>query len=181
MVLLQIRAKRWPNLLLLVAALGLATAFVWIVFVSPPGGEASPDTVKVIFGFFTAVCLFLAYHFGRRLVSSPPVLELTDEGFTYEPAGVSTGLIRWADIHEVREETVRVGRGYIGRSPVALAVVLKDPDGYKERFPAVLRPLFDFREEETDTPLLLDPTDFGSAYARAKALMEERIRMAAGG
>ena len=106
---------------------------------------------------------------------------LDDQGFTYCPAGVSTGPIAWRDVTELRDITVTVGGSGYGPEPLpALAVVLRDPEAYHARFPALLRPLLQARQGLSGTSLVIDLNHLGPRRAEVRAAMEAHISRSQG-
>jgi hypothetical protein len=60
---------------------------------------------KIIFGFFYLITHFLVIVFGQRLFKGmPPIFIATEKGFSYEPAGISTGWVLWEDVAEVKRK-----------------------------------------------------------------------------
>lgn len=180
------RAPAWVHLAGLVPTVGLTSLMIYYAFLRQP--EVDPfgrsDELglgfKVMMGFFCLIGLILTGVFARRLVVNPAYFVLTDEGFSYAPGGVSTGLIRWSDIIELREEGVIEGTQVGPRVSAALAVVLRNPEQYIARFPRVLKPLFQLRAELNSSVLLLRIADFGRDYPVVRRMMEDRMRAVPG-
>ena len=177
MTRLVIRPSRWGYLPLAAAALFMASVFVGYLFFWEHGSEESPDVVATtVFAALTLACAFLTVHWTRAFFVNPATLELDDQGFTYCPAGVSTGPIAWRDVTELRDITVTVGgSGYGPERLPALAVVLRDPEAYHARFPALLRPLLQAREGLSGTSLVIDVTHLGPRRAEVRAAMQAHI------
>jgi hypothetical protein len=174
---LEIRPSRWPHLLLAAAALGMAALFTASLFVwEYPADEAPGVVPTVVFSLLTLVSAFLAVHWLRNVVRNAPVFTLDDEGFTYCPGGVSTGLIRWRDVVEIRDITVTVGGSGYGPEPqAAVGIVLRDPGAYLARFPAALQPLLQLRAGLSGTPLVLETASFGKRLPEVRRAMDEQL------
>ena len=139
---------------------------------------------KIAFGFFYVLAHFLVIVFGQRLVKGkPPVFVATEKGFSYEPAGISTGWILWQDIQEVRESSVLFGSG-VNNGPVLMPVLgikLINPEDYNT---AVYAPLlqrivnwgqqFNNYQTEGVGDILLRPQDFGNEYEKVRNLIKEK-------
>jgi hypothetical protein len=180
------RIPRWIHLACLVPTIGLTGLMAWVVFFRQPSDdpfnrvEEIDATGQIIFGFFVLVGVFMTGVFVYRLFRNPPYFILYEDGFEYSPGGVSTGLIKWSDIVELRDETVLDGGASgQGRSPVT-AVVLRNPGKYVERFPAVLRPLFAQRMQMNSSPILISQAEFGRDHDAILAIMRGQVAKARG-
>jgi hypothetical protein len=132
-----------------------------------------------VVGLGALVSLLLSVGFAYRALRNPPTLRFYEDGFEYSPAGVSTGLIRWSDVVELRDETVLVSLvGTPARRPVT-AVVLRNPDDYVRRFPAALRPLFAANRKLNSSPILIADGEFGPDHGAIMAIMRENVAKAA--
>jgi hypothetical protein len=170
------------HLVSLLFTIALTAFLVYFVFLRTPVSDGFGSTTevggdfKLIFGFFVLIGLFMTGVFAYRLVKRPAGFVMTDEGFEYSPGGVSTGLIRWGDILELREETVLTsGSGIAPASVSALAVVLRNPEEYIARFPAALKPLLALRSKMNSSALMLNPRDLGRDYAVIKGMMQDQV------
>lgn len=186
MTLYERRAPRWVHVACLIPTIALTAFMIHFVFLREPeidafGRSDELDlTFKVLFGFFCAIGVFMTGVFTYRIVRNPAYFTLTEEGFYYAPGGVSTGLIRWSDIVEIKEETVIEGTQFgPGYSP-AVAVVLRNPEEYIARYPQVMKPLFAVRGQLNSSPLMLRRADFGPDYAAIRQIMDEQVRQYAG-
>lgn len=185
MLLYEHRPARWPHAVAFLATLALVTIFVDLVILPeadllPLKTEEEIDPVgQVVFGFFTLIGLFLLGVFGYRFVRNPWTFRLTDEGFEYNPAGVSSGFIRWDEVVEIKPVPVKMNFGG-PRTLMVVGVVLKDPHSYVARHPAALGVLFDYRRYESGTPLVFQFREFGRDHDRVVALMQEQVARAAG-
>lgn len=185
-ILYERRAPVWVHLASLVPTVALTAFMIFFVFVRQPEVDAFGRSdelglgFKLVFGFFCVIGLFLTGVFAYRLVVNPAYFVLTDEGFSYSPGGVSTGLIRWSDIIELREEGVIEGTQVGPRVSAALAVILRNPEEYIARFPRVLKPLFQLRAELNSSVLLLRIADFGRDYPVVRQMMDDQLRAVPG-
>lgn len=186
MILYEQRPPRWVHAIFLLPALGLSVLFIDLVFL--PDRDLLPLTVEekfstleqVLFGAFTLIAVFMSGVLLYRLIRNPWTFRLTDEGFIYNPAGVSTGLIRWTDIVEIRDVPVTTQNSVVGgQAPLmTTGIILKDPHSYIARYPAALGVLFEFRKYDSGTPLVFQFKEFGRDHDKVIALMKEQVRRA---
>ena len=192
-IIWQKEAQKMPllGLLLFLVAVGFAVLFTLLVFfpqmiLNERVLQDVSSQEKLVVGLFFVLANFLVIVFGKRLFSrQPPIFVATAEGFCYEPAGISSGWIRWNDIEEVRETNVLAGsRLRNGPSTIpALGIRLKNPEAYNlAAFTPLMRKLVslsqDLRNYETDGvgDLLLDPVDFGNDYDHVKSIIKKYAR-----
>lgn len=183
MLLYEQRSPRWVHVVCLVPTIGLVALFTDLVFLPDVGllpleTEGEIDLMgKLIFGFFTFVGIFLIGVFSYRLVKNPWTFRMTDEGFEYNPAGVSSGFIRWEDVAEIKYVPVMTNRG--GPTQImTVGVILKDPHSYIARYPTALGALFEYRKYESETPLVFLYKEFGRDHDRVVAMMKEQVAKA---
>lgn len=136
--------------------------------------------VKIALTLASLVGAGLTLGFLYRLLKNPPCFLLYEDGFEYIPAGVSTGLIKFSDVVELRDETVLVNQvSTTGRNGVT-AVVLRNPEEYVRRFPAAMQPLLRARGKMNSSAILITHGEFGSEHDRILAMVRERVAKAAG-
>ena len=185
-VLYDHRAPRWVHAVALIPTIALTGFMTWFVFLQ----EHQPDafgrteeidlTGKFMFGFFVLIGVFLTGVFTYRLFANPPYFILYSDGFEYSPGGVSTGIIKWTDVEELRDETVLTSHGSGTARVAATAVVLRNPGEYMARFPAVLEPLFRIRMKMNSSPILITKGEFGREHEALLAIMREQVAKAKG-
>lgn len=176
------RSPRWPHFLSLLGAIILTAVAIRVLFFGLGEIESPLKTqawgLAVGVGAGGLVSLLLSIGFAYRWLRNPPTLRFYEEGFEYSPAGVSTGLIKWNDVVELRDETVLVSLvGTPARRPVT-AVVLRNPDDYLGRFPAALRPLLAANRKLNSSPILIAQGEFGPDHAAILAIMRENVAKA---
>ncbi len=179
------RSPRWPHFLSLLGAIILTAVAIRVLFFGL--GEIESPLKTQSWGLATGVgvgglvSLLLSVGFTYRWLRNPPTLRLYEDGFEYSPAGVSTGLIKWSDVVELRDESVLVSLvGTPSRRPVT-AVVLRNPDDYLDRIPAPLRPIFIVNRKLNSSPILIAAGEFGPDHGAILALMRENVAKARGG
>jgi hypothetical protein len=143
---------------------------------------------KIIFGFFYLITHFLVIVFGQRLFKGmPPIFIATEKGFSYEPAGISTGWVLWEDITEVRESEVLFGSG-VNNGPKLVPVIgikLINPEQYRASYAPLLQYVVNigqkFHNYQTEGvgDILLRPSDFGDQYENVLALFKSKVKFIA--
>lgn len=184
-VIYERRAPRWVHLACLVPTIALTGIMLWAAFLKENEPDAFGRTEEiglagqVAFGFFVLIGLFLIGVFAYRLFRNPPYFIMYENGFEYSPGGVSTGLIKWSDVVELRDETVVQGGGGYGpeRQPVT-AVVLRNPGEIIGRFPDPLQSLARARLQMNSSPVLITRGEFGRDHDAMLALMREQVAKA---
>jgi hypothetical protein len=189
MTRIELRPPRWIHIPFLLGDIVLLGVFWQVVFGDgfTEGDAFTPATetplgMKLTFGFFMAIGVFMFFVLLYRLIKSPAVLIADSEGLYLNPAGVELGRFKWSEIAEIKDAEVLgspTGRGGPRMMP-AVAIVLKDPQKYIDRFPKVMSPLFKFRQGEAGTPLLLEPSMFGTRYEEIVGAMRAAVARANG-
>ncbi len=163
------------GVVLLAAAL-LAAAFAYFLFVR----ERTNDDAgwRIGAGIALAGSVFMFVVSAVRLIRHRPYFILYEHGFEYSPGGVSTGIIRWTDVLELREETLMHGDGGFPARRGVTAVVLRNPEEYLARFPAVLRPLLQMRQAMNSSAILIPRGEFGGNDVALVKIMREQVAKA---
>ncbi len=184
---IELRPPRWIHVPFLLGDIVLLTVFYQVIFTDTysQGDAFTPDNplplgMKIVFGFFMAIGVFMFFVLSYRIIKAPPVLVMDSEGLYLNPAGVELGRFKWSEIEEIKLTEVvgsPTGRGGPRLMP-AVAVVLKDPQGYIDKFPKLMSPLFKFRNAEAGTPLLLEPSMFGKRYDEIVGAMQREVARA---
>lgn len=184
---IELRPNRWIHVPFLLGDIVLLAVFFQVVFGDGfSSGDAfsrpteTPLGMKLTFGFFMAIGVFMFFVLLYRIIKQPATLVLDSEGIYLNPAGVELGRYKWSEIADIQETEVvgsRTGRGGPRMLP-AIAIVLKDPQAYIDRFPKLLSPLFKFRQVETGTPLLIEPDMLGKRYDEIVGRMREEVAKA---
>ena len=122
-----------------------------------------------------------------RLVRNAPWFVLTERGFFYAPGDIAPGFVRWEHVTGLREtEIVATGRSGRAKATGVLAVGLRDPDRYFERYNPVLRALvrlgskLNAQQSGGAADILIDPTHFGERYPEIRARMQALHAQATG-
>lgn len=137
----------------------------------------------LVFWLFYGIAHFLLVAFFLRAVRNRAFFVLTTKGFLYEPGDVSPGLIRWEDVSEIKEvELLSSSTSFSGPGVrTALAVALKDPAKYNQRYTPLLGLLnwllTKFIRYQTGGPgdIVLSADDFGMRYGEVKSRMMDGV------
>jgi hypothetical protein len=140
---------------------------------------------KIIFGFFYLITHFLVIVFGQRLFKGmPPIFIATEKGFSYEPAGISTGWVLWEDVAEVKESEVFFGSG-VNNGPKLVPVIgikLINPEQYSVSYAPLLQQVIKigqkFHNYQTEGvgDILIKPSDLGDQYENVLALFKSKTK-----
>ena len=140
---------------------------------------------KIIFGFFYLITHFLVIVFGQRLFKGmPPIFIATEKGFSYEPAGISTGWVLWEDITEVRESEVLFGSG-VNNGPKLVPVIgikLINPEQYRASYAPLLQYVVNigqkFHNYQTEGvgDILIRPADLGDDYEKVVGIFKSKCK-----
>jgi len=105
MTTFEIRPKIVPNLIVIALTLSLMGITTWAIFfkADDPLEPKGPGLIiPAIIGPIGCAVLYFAV---KTIILRPPVIRIDQDGFEYNPGGVSTGLITWSDIDDIREVT----------------------------------------------------------------------------
>lgn len=117
---------------------------------------------------------FLVLNFGWRFIKAPVVFRMDDEGIIYNPAGVSTGLIRWDEIENVEESTITVydnGTAYVN----VLAISLKDAEAFRKRYNILFQKALQLGEKRYHASVLIEPAVLGKKYETVKTEIKRKV------
>ena len=169
---LQIKRKILPDLVVVLATLLLMGVVGWAFFLKE---EPIPLAGPAIFIFFIIggiglVVLFFAF---KMIIRRPAIITINQEGFEYNPGGVSTGFISWTNVAEVKEVIVRTDNQG-SSSPMwetTLGIRLKDPIPFRNQYHSIIRGLMNENEKMYDADIFFRLTDFGKQVDEVKTLM----------
>lgn len=171
---IEIRPKRISYLVPLPFILLLMFLFYKYAIVN--SGEGN-DKVFFIAGIFVvAVGAFLTGYFALQFFRNPAILKADDQGFEYNPAGVSLGFIPWKDVSGFEEVMVKVVRGDVPTYEQALAIILKDPEQYRKRFTKPARLLMATSEKINKGTILIEHASMQGRYEEFKELLTQQTR-----
>lgn len=164
MTTFEIRPKTAVNVIAIVLTLFLMGITAWAIFgkTEDPLELAGPGLI--IPAIIVPLGCVVIYFALKAIILRPPVIRIDEQGFEYNPGGVSTGLIPWAHIEDILEVDVRTTRGD-QMGPVvetALGIRLKDPETYRNQFNPVIRKLMELNEKMYEVDILFRLSDFGT-------------------
>ncbi|RYY96299.1 MAG: hypothetical protein EOO11_13815 [Chitinophagaceae bacterium] len=170
---IEIRPNRYLYLIPIVLALGLIFLFVYFTLFNPEGDEL-PAMMYVMTGFMVLVGGFLCIKLAGRFLKNEALLRIDDEGIESNEGGITSGLIRWSEIREVREIEIP-WNGRASRTQTVLAVYLHDPEKQRSRYNPALRALTNFAGELMGASVLLTKSLLGNEYNRAVQAIRSKV------
>ncbi len=171
---IEIKAKRISYLVPLPFILLLMFLFYKYAIVN--SGEGNDKVFFIVGIFVVGVGAFLAGYFTLQFFRNPAILRANEQGFEYNPAGVSLGFIPWKDVSGFEEVMVRVVRGDVPTHEQALAIILKDPEQYRKRFTKPVSLLMAASEKINKGTILIEHASMQGRYEEFKALLEQQTR-----
>ena len=168
----EIKYNRFAYLITVPFILLLMGLFYW--FVLRPESVVEDRMFYYVAIGVQVVGAFLVFQCIRQFIKSPVIFRMDQEGFEYNPAGVSSGLVRWKEIDSVRETAITTMSGNAPGKTKVLAVKMKDPKAYRSRYNAVLRGALALSEEFNDATVLIEPAALGKQYDEIKEIMIRR-------
>ncbi|RYY89852.1 MAG: hypothetical protein EOO15_04930 [Chitinophagaceae bacterium] len=168
---IQIKSNRLVYLIPIPICIGLMYAFYWALFESPDKAEGQ-GFLKVVAVFVFLAGTFLIYMSIRHLLKPPVLFEMNDDGILLNEGGVSSGLIKWEEIREVKETMVPTSRR--GQLVPVLAVFLNDGVVRKQRYNALLQSVANLAGAVSGTPFYITPSILGKQYEAVKLELQKR-------
>jgi hypothetical protein len=173
---IEIRPNRFAYLIPIPFVLFLMWIFYWFTIAEP--NENFTGAVKiflVVTVFVEAVGLFLTAYFFKQFLKPPVIFRMDDEGVVYNPAGVSTGLIRWEEISDVNEVNISqvVPNSQVNES--ALAIQLKNPEEFRKKYNIVLKKALQLGNKLYNADVLIERNYLKKHYEAVKAEMKRKV------
>lgn len=169
---IEIKYNRYTYLIPIPFCLLLMWLFYQFVLNEPQEEIQDKNFIYVAIGAI-AVGAFLTLNFAWRFIKAPVVFRMDDEGILYNPAGVTTGLIRWDEIdnaEEVQITTYNNGTAIVG----VLAISLKDPEAYRRRYNILFQKALELGEKRYHASVLIEPAVLGKNYETVKTELKRR-------
>lgn len=166
---IEIRPNRFLYLIPVPFCLLLMGVFYWFVL----GPEA---TVEDGMFYYVAIGVlvvgaFLTFQFTRQFFKPPVTFRMDQEGFEYNPAGVSSGLIRWNEVASIEEKQIKTMSGSVPGFSTVLAVTMKDPAAFRKRYNVLLRKAVQLSEDVNHASVLIEPAALGKQYGEIRDTM----------
>lgn len=117
---------------------------------------------------------FLAFQCVRQFMKAPVIFRMDQEGFEYNPAGVSSGLVRWKEIQAVEEIDIRTADGNAPNRTKVLSVKLKDPRAFRSKYNFLIKSALALSEEVNNTSIMIEPAALGKQYEEIREIMIRR-------
>lgn len=171
---IEIRYNRFAYLIPIPFVLLLMWLFYKFVLIDPQQPIKDKIFIYAAYGVI-AIGTFLVLNFTWRFIKAPVIFRMDDEGILYNPAGVSTGLIRWDEIDNVNETNIKVVRNDAPVFETVLAVKLKDPGAYRKRYNIAIRPVLQMGAKMYDADVFLESGVLKNKYDTVKAEIRKRL------
>jgi hypothetical protein len=168
----QIKRKILPDLVVVLATLLLISVVGWAFFLKEDPIPLAGPAIIIFFiiGGIGTLVLFFAF---KMIIRRPATITINQEGFEYNPGGVSTGFIPWTNVAEIKEVEVRTQKTN-SSGPVwetTLGIKLKEPAPYRNQYPSIIRGLMKVNDNMYDADIFFRLTDFGNQVDEVKTLM----------
>lgn len=143
--IIEIRPKRWQPLVVLPFIALLVGVFYWFILGpgvdtdNPPGTDFKIATVLVM-----AVGAFLFIYFLRMAITPKTMFRVDEDGIMMD-TGVRT-MVNWEEVDKVTLKTIRSTSNVGPQNETIVAVYLRDPAAYRNRYNFVLRNLVKLNE-----------------------------------
>jgi hypothetical protein len=164
--------NRAGHIIILIAVLFLMSVTGWAFFMKeePIPLEGNGLIIASVIGVIGAVVVFMSL---KNIITDPTLLTLTEDGFEYNPSGVSSGFMHWKNVAELKFVDVRTQQGQLN-GPIweqTLAIKFKDPSLYRDQFNAVMKGLMKVNESMYDADMFFRLSDFGKQSEEIYQLM----------
>lgn len=167
-----IKPKIIVHIIALLAVLLLMGTTAWAFFwKEKPLEIAGPAIIIIsIIGGIGSVIIFFVL---KIIITRPAVITIDENGFEYNPGGVSSGWVTWSNVAEIKEVEVRTQKGVMNGPfmETTLAIKLKDPDLYRNRFNPIIRGLMKLNDKMYDADIFFRISNFGKEADTVKMLM----------
>ncbi len=167
-----IKNNRAGHFIVLAAVLLLMSITSWAFFFKeePIKIEGESIFILIIIGGIGSVVLVMAL---KMMVQNPDVLVINENGFAYNPGGVSSGFMEWKNVAEIKFTEVRTTVGQLP-GPVwerVLAIKFKDPSIYQEQYNPIVKGLMNLNKNMYDADIFFRLSTFGNKGDEVYSLM----------
>jgi hypothetical protein len=172
---IEIKFNRYSYLIGIPFILALMFLFYWFTIANPDENfTGSVRLFLIVTLFVEAVGIFLIIYFLKQFFNPPVVFRMNNEGIVYNPAGVSTGIIKWEEIDNVEEAVITVYRNGTAYENV-LAISLKDPEAFRQRYNVLFQKALQLGEKRYHASVLIEPGVLGKKYSAVKEEIKQRV------
>jgi len=173
---IEIKFNRFSYLIPIPFVLFLMWVFYWFTIAEPD--ENFTGNVKIfliVTVFVEAVGLFLTIYFFRQFLKPPVIFRMDDEGFIYNPSGVSTGLIRWDEISDVNEVNIAEVVPNSQVNELALGIQLKNPAEFRGKYNLFLGKALQLGSKMYHADIIIENKYLRKHYDAVKTEMRRKI------
>lgn len=170
----QIKQNLLGHLIASLAVLLLMSITFWAFFLKDEPVDFGQGGIIIIsiIGIIGSLVLYMSI---KMMIQQPPVITINENGFEYNPGGVSSGWIPWTNVAEIKSVEVRTQQGNLN-GPIwerTLAVKLKDPAPYRDQYNVLLRGLMKLNDKMYDADIFFRMSSFGKQVDEVITLMHE--------
>lgn len=170
----QIKPNIAGHLIVFLAVLLLMSITFWAFFLKEEPVEFGQGGIIIIaiIGGIGSIVLYMSL---KTMIQRPAIITINENGFEYNPGGVSSGWIPWTNVAEVKSVEVRTQQGNLN-GPIwerTLAVKLKDPAPYRDQYNVLLRGLMKLNDNMYDADIFFRLSSFGKQVDEVITLMNQ--------
>jgi hypothetical protein len=150
----EVKYHKGKLLLLLTYAIIFIVTGMWLLNFQPDLGDSilSSPIVKSIIGVITILMgLFGCYTIAKRMFSKGPAILIDADGITNYTSAVSYGTIKWDDILEIKETTIRAS---LFSKHHFVSIIVRNPEEYRSNIQNVFAQKVSLLNRFTDGSLL---------------------------
>lgn len=168
----QIKSNRAGHFIVLLLVLLLMFVAFWAFFIKeePLELDATGVIILSIVAVIGGACIFFAV---KMIIQKPAVITINENGFEYNPGGISSGFTPWSNVADIKPIQMRTIHGNLN-GPVweeALGIKLKDSSLYRKQFNPLLRSLMGFNKNMYDADIFFRLSSFGKQADEVCRLM----------
>lgn len=168
----QIKQNIVGHFIVILAVLLLMGITFWAFFLKDEPVEFGQTGIIIlsIIGIIGSAVIYMAL---KIIIQRPAVITINENGFEYNPGGVSSGWIPWTNVAEIKDVDVNTQQGTLN-GPIlerALAIKLKDPTSYRDQYNILLKGLMKLNENMYDADIFFRLSSFGKQVNEVKTLM----------
>ena len=162
---LVIRNSRLGHLIILLALLLLSSVVLWAFFFKEQPFQKGSVGMFICIISSILICVMLYFNL-KMIIKNPAVITINEQGFEYNPGGISSGWIPWSNVQEIKFVDVRTS----SQNPenikfkTAIAVKLNDNTTYLNQYNFALKALIKLNTEKYNADILFRKSDFGKKY-----------------
>lgn len=168
----QIKSNRTGHVIVVLLVLLLMFIVCWAFFIreQPLQLDATGVIILSVVAVIGGMCLFFGV---KTIIQNPVVITINENGFEYNPGGISSGFTPWSNVADIKPVNMRTIHGNLN-GPVweqALGIKLKDPSLYTKQFNPLVRGLMSLNKRMYDADIFFRLSSFGKQAEEVRRLM----------